>query len=54
VIVGDTAGGWFWLPPILFWDSWASAASTKALGPSRNNRFPLTGHTNLRGHCLSR
>jgi hypothetical protein len=44
VIVGDTAGGWFWLPPIAFWDSWASAALIKALGPSPKNRFPLTGH----------
>ena len=44
VIVGDTGGGWFWLPPMTFWVPWARAALVKALGPSPKNRFPLTGH----------
>jgi predicted nuclease with RNAse H fold len=44
VIVGDTEGGWFWLPPMTLWDPWASAALELALRPSPKNRFPLTGH----------
>jgi predicted nuclease with RNAse H fold len=44
VIVGDTDGGWFWLPPNSLWDPWASAALELALRPSPKNRFPLTGH----------
>ena len=39
VIVGDTDGGWFWLPPATLWAPWASAALDVALG-----RFPLTRH----------
>jgi hypothetical protein len=44
IIVGDTGGGWFWLPPMTSCAPWASAALVKALGPSPKNRFPLTRH----------
>jgi hypothetical protein len=43
VIVGDADGGWFWLPPMTLWASWASATLEKALSLSPKNRFPLTG-----------
>ena len=42
-IIGDTSGGWFWLPPMTVWAPWATAALAKALGSSPKNRFPLTG-----------
>jgi len=44
VIVGDTNGGWFWLPPMTMWAPWASAALEAELGPLPKNRFPLTGY----------
>jgi predicted nuclease with RNAse H fold len=44
VVVGDTEGGWFWLPPMALWAPWASAALETALGPSLKKRFPMTGH----------
>jgi predicted nuclease with RNAse H fold len=43
VVVGDSDGGWFWLPPETLWAAWASAALKTALIPTSPSRFPLTG-----------
>jgi predicted nuclease with RNAse H fold len=44
--VGDVEGGWFWLPPLSLWQSWASDGLSAALGRSlRKLALPQTGQT---------
>jgi predicted nuclease with RNAse H fold len=44
VVVGDRQGGWFWLPPIAFWEPWAVAALETNSSPALRRRFPGVGH----------
>jgi hypothetical protein len=38
-IVGDSAGGWFWLPPKSLWALWAIRGLDEALARSRQRGF---------------
>lgn len=38
-IVGDVAGGWFWLPPKALWESWALEGLEEAIARSRQRGF---------------
>jgi hypothetical protein len=42
VIVGDNGGGWFWLPPIELWASWARAGLELELSRNQKRKFPST------------
>lgn len=42
VIVGDDHGGWFWLPPIDLWASWAQDEFELAISIHQKANFPAT------------
>lgn len=42
-VVGDKAGGWFWLPPLDLWADWARDGLVEAIGRARNRGFPEVG-----------
>ena len=39
-VVGDAAGGWFWLPPAALWANWARKGLEESLARTRKRRFP--------------
>lgn len=42
IVVGDVQGGWFWLPPIDLWASWARNDFKLALAICQKGNFPAT------------
>jgi hypothetical protein len=37
-IIGETEGGWFWLPPLMLWEPWAKEgleSAAKKMAPQR-------------------
>ncbi len=41
-VVGDSLGGWFWLPPMHLWADWAKAAVSLSLADARKRGYPTT------------
>jgi hypothetical protein len=48
--VGDTEGGWFWLPPMDLWQEWAKDGLARAEEELRSKR--VTPHKREGGHSL--
>ena len=40
IVVGDSVGGWFWLPPLHLWADWARAAVSLAIAHARKRGYP--------------
>jgi hypothetical protein len=40
-VVGDPMHGWFWLPPMKFWQPWASKALRRQIQKLRSRKFPM-------------
>jgi hypothetical protein len=40
-VVGDGAGGWFWLPPLNLWQEWAKSGLQRAAGLMASKGQPL-------------
>ena len=39
-VIGDSIGGWFWLPPMDLWADWARAAVSLTLADARKGGYP--------------
>ena len=39
-VIGDSIGGWFWLPPLHLWADWAKTAVSLTIADARKRGYP--------------